>query len=134
MRQRNPIRGTVIASALITIGCLVPSGLAPAETVKHQVTGLFMKEREKDFRDVVEQIPQIKLVSIDFDNAEAVFEYDAAKAFPGAKPAQVIERLDNLLKHASRHTASSNASVWIALFVHIGLSASVFFIIRPAQR
>jgi copper chaperone CopZ len=104
MRHRNAIRRAVIASALIAIGCLVPSGLAPAEAVKHQVTGLFMKEREKDLREVVEQIAQIKLVSIDFDNAEAVFEYDAAKAFPGANAAQVIERLDNLLKQASRHT------------------------------
>src|SRR5437868_5830341 len=77
---------------------------AYADTVKHQVTGLFMKEREQDLREAVEKIPEVKLVSIDFQNAEATFEYDPAKAFPGAKPEQVVQRLDNLLKSASNHT------------------------------
>ena len=43
-------------------------------------------------------------MSIDFKNAEATFEYDPAKAFPGTKPEQVIQQLDNLLKSASNHT------------------------------
>jgi copper chaperone CopZ len=76
----------------------------PPAPAKHQITGLFSKDREDDLRAVVKQLPDIKLVSIDFDNAEASFEYDAAKVFPGAKPEQIVERLDNLLKHASRHT------------------------------
>lgn len=77
---------------------------ARADTFKHQVTGLFMKEREQDLREAVEKVPQVKLISIDFKNAEATFAYDAAKAFPGAKPEQVVERFDNLLKSASNHT------------------------------
>jgi cation transport ATPase len=63
-----------------------------------------MKEREQDLREAVAKIPDVKLVEIDFKNAEASFEYDVAKAFPGAKPEQIVQRLDNLLKTASSHT------------------------------
>ena len=73
--------------------------------IKHQITGLFAPDREKDLRDVFEQkLPQFKLVSIDFKNAEANFDYDPAKVFPGAKPEQIIERFDNELRNATRHT------------------------------
>jgi cation transport ATPase len=89
---------------LMILCLMILCGNVRADTVKHQVTGLFMTEREQDLREAFEKIPQIKLVSIDFKNAEATFEYDPAKAFPGAKPAQVIERFDNLLKSASNHT------------------------------
>lgn len=104
MRSRIAPGSTICAAFLLVFGGLAFTGPAAAEQVKHRITGLFMKEREQDLREVVEKIPSIKLVSIDFDHAEAIFEYDAAKAFPGAKPAQVIERLDNLLKSASRST------------------------------
>jgi copper chaperone CopZ len=77
---------------------------ARADTVKYQVTGLFATDREQDLRDTVEKIPHVKLVSIDFPNAEATFEYDPAKAFSGAKPDQILQRLDNLVKSASSHT------------------------------
>ncbi len=75
-----------------------------AAPIKHQVTGLFMKEREQDLREAVQMIPNVKLVSIDFPNAEATFEYDPAVAFPGTRPEQAIQRLDNLLKSASNRT------------------------------
>ena len=79
----------------------------PAEpkAIKHQITGLFCPEREKDLRDLVEQkLSKFKLLSIDYQNAEATFEYDPAKTFPGAKPEQIVERFDNELRNASRHT------------------------------
>ena len=71
---------------------------------RHQITGLFMKEREQDLREAIEKVPQVKLVSIDFDNAEATFAYDPVKVFPGAKTEQIVQRFDNLLKTASSHT------------------------------
>ena len=75
---------------------------------KHQITGLFLPEREQDLKDLFEKqadkFPHIKLVSIDFANGEASFDYDPARAFPGAKPEQIVERFDNLLRNATRHT------------------------------
>jgi copper chaperone CopZ len=89
---------------LMILSFLILCPSAHADTIKHQVTGLFMKEREQDLREAVEKIPQVKLVSIDFKNAEAIFAYDPAKVFPGARPEQMVERFDNLLKSASNHT------------------------------
>jgi copper chaperone CopZ len=77
---------------------------ASAQPIKHQITGLFSTERERDLSEAFEKIPQIKLVRIDFKNAEATFEYEPAKVFPNAKPQQVLEQLDGLLKSASNHT------------------------------
>jgi copper chaperone CopZ len=77
---------------------------AAAQPVKHQITGLFSTDREPDLREAFENIPQIKLISIDFKNAEATFEYDPAKVFPGAKPEQIVQKLDALLKSASNRT------------------------------
>jgi copper chaperone CopZ len=77
--------------------------LSPAEAkpVKHQITGLFMPEREQDLREVAAKIPGVKLVSIDFRNAEATFDYEV-KQF--GTPDQAIQRLDALLRDASQHT------------------------------
>lgn len=74
------------------------------QRVKHQITGLFSPEREADLRQAFENIPDIKLVAIDFENAEATLEYVPAKVFRNVKPTETIGRLDNLLKSASHHT------------------------------
>jgi copper chaperone CopZ len=73
-------------------------------TAKYQVTGLFCKERVADLREAVEKIEGVKLVSVDYDNAEATFRYDPKEAFPGAKPEDVIKRLDDKVRSASGHT------------------------------
>lgn len=78
---------------------------AEAKLVKHQIIGLFCPEREKDFKDLCEQkLARFKLVSVDYPNAEASFGYDPVREFPGAKPEQVIERLNNEVRQASRQT------------------------------
>lgn len=79
-------------------------GAGPRDPVTHRLTGLFSKEREEDLRKIFAERTDIRLVSVDYEAAEASFEYDEAKAFPGAKPAQVIERFDSLLRNASRGT------------------------------
>jgi len=73
--------------------------------VKHQITGLFCPEREQDLREVCDKkLARFKLVKIDYASAEATFDYDPAKEFPGANPEQIVERFDNELRSASRHT------------------------------
>lgn len=69
-----------------------------------RVTGLFSRDREADLREVVKSFPNIQLEAVDFATAEARFRFDPATAFPGAKPEQILERLDNQIRHASRHT------------------------------
>jgi copper chaperone CopZ len=88
----------------IVLCSLTLAAEARGDTIKHQITGLFSTDRQQDLREVMEKIPQVKLVSIDFANAEATFEYDPAKLFPGVKPDQLIQKFDNLLRSASSHT------------------------------
>lgn len=71
---------------------------------RYQVTGLFARDREPDLREVFENLPGFKLVSIDFDNAEIAVEYDPKTALPGAKPDQYVPQFDNKLRQATRGT------------------------------
>ena len=89
---------------IVVASLLTMSMRATAETAKHQVTGLCMKEREADLREAVAKMPGVKLVRIDFAQAEVVLDYDLKQVLAGAKPAQLVERLDNLMRNASNHT------------------------------
>lgn len=75
---------------------------AKPQRIKHQITGLFMPEREQDLRVLFEKLPQFTLVSIDYANAEAVLEYDPAKVWPNEKPENFSELLNNHLRGQSR--------------------------------
>lgn len=95
----------MLVVAVVFVPCTLAQEKPEAKgAIKHQITGLFAKNREPDLQEVMKSLPGIKLVAIDFANAEASFEYDPAKEFPGATPEQVIERLDNQLRQASKHT------------------------------
>ena len=76
----------------------------PKQTVKHRITGLFSPSREADLRAALQQIPEMQLVRLDFDYAEATFTYDPTKAFPGTKPEGIVKRFDEKLRSASHHT------------------------------
>lgn len=78
--------------------------LLDVENVTHRVSGLFSREREADLREAVKAMPEVGLVSVDVDRGEAVFSYDPAKLFKGTKEAERIQRFDQLLRQASRHT------------------------------
>jgi copper chaperone CopZ len=91
----------------MSILCAAILALAPAlevEQVKHRITGLFDRLREADLRESVKKMTGVTLVSIDFDHAEATFEYDAAKLFKDSKPKDYLERFDSLLRQSSAHT------------------------------
>jgi copper chaperone CopZ len=88
-----------------------PAEGKPAELqpVKFRITGLFSPDREADLKEVLKQIPEVTLVQVDFKTSEASFTFDSAKAFPGAKPEQIVEQFDNRLRSASRHTLGIRA-------------------------
>lgn len=90
---------------LLAILCAVV--LAPglrAEELTLRVLGLFSPDRVPDLREVFEEIPELKLVKVDFDRSEMTVAFDGKKAFPGAKPEQLPERVDQKLRQASRST------------------------------
>ena len=70
----------------------------------HRVTGLFAPEREADLRDVLQKLPDVKLVRVNLEHGEATFSYDPAVAFKDTKPEKIIERFDEKLRSASSST------------------------------
>jgi copper chaperone CopZ len=68
------------------------------------ILGLFMPDREQDFRDLMKECPEIKLDRLSYKDAEADFEFIPAKVFPGAKPQEIVTRLDTMIRLASRQT------------------------------
>ena len=101
--------------AIIVLSLTMPASFAEEtaakpKPIKHQITGLFCPEREADFKKLCdEKLAKFKLVSIDYTNSEATFDYDPAREFPGANPEQIIERFDNEVRNASRHTFGAKA-------------------------
>ena len=77
---------------------------ATTQDFKYRITGLFATDRVDDLRKAVAQLPDVKLISVDFKTAEAVFSYDSTKVGGGGKPDKAAERLDNLIRNASRST------------------------------
>ena len=88
-----------------------PTEDKPAELqpVKFRITGLFSPDREADLKEALKQVPEVTLVQVDFKTSEASFTFEPAKAFPGAKPEQIVEQFDNRLRSASRHTLGIRA-------------------------
>jgi copper chaperone CopZ len=95
-----------LAFLLSFAGALFGADEKPAQpqTVVHRVTGLFDSKREAELRMTLANVPDVELVSIDFEHAEGIFRYDAAKAFPGTKPEDVIKRFDEKLRSVSAGT------------------------------
>src|SRR5688572_25423018 len=93
---------TVVLGALLVAAA--NSAIAEVQTVKHRITGLFNREREADLREVVKQLTEVTVVTVDFDTAEVTFSYDPATLFPKMKEKDWLERFDQLLKQNSRHT------------------------------
>lgn len=110
MTRRHPHRpypsALLLVILLTGISGTGVADLLSAEPVeiRHQVTGLFAPERVADLQEIVGSMTDIRLIRVDFTNAEAVFSYDAAAVFPGAKPEQIVERLNHRLRDASQHT------------------------------
>jgi copper chaperone CopZ len=69
-----------------------------------KVTGLFDGKRESELRQVLEDVPGVELVSIDYEHGEGSFRFDPAKAFPGVKPQDIVTRFNEKLRSVSAAT------------------------------
>ena len=96
----------VLATALCTCAALSADEKTAEgpQVFRHHVVGLFSPDRAEDLREATGYIPEVCLVKVDFANGEAEFRYDPAKAFPGAKPEQIVERFNNLMQHHVPHS------------------------------
>src|SRR4051812_21672120 len=74
------------------------------QTVKLRVTGLFQPDRAEDFRTTMLGMPEVTVVSLEYETTEAEFRFDLAKAFPNYKQSQLIEAFNNKLNSISQGT------------------------------
>lgn len=94
-----------IASFCLVTFCVIGADPIPQpQNFTHRVTGLFSPDREADLRAALQAIPDVKLVHLDFEHAEAVFSYDPAVAFNGVKAEGIVERFNEMLRRASHHS------------------------------
>lgn len=84
------------------------------ERLTYRVLGLFSKDREKDLKASFEDITDIKLISVNFDDAEITVEFIPSKLFPGQKPERVIELVNDKVRQASSHTFGVKAKRTVA--------------------
>ncbi len=106
-RPSDFLRRPVVCAILVSTAWLIRSTAAGAvepQAYVFRVTGLFDPDRVDDFRAVVEKLPDVRLETLDYDRAEARFTFDPAKLFPGAKPEQIVERFDQIVRQSSSST------------------------------
>jgi copper chaperone CopZ len=99
----------LVAAAVLAVSLLPGPAVADDKTPKPErhtfrVLGLFAPDREKDLRAVCEELPDITLVGVNFADAEITVEFVPGRAFPGAKPEQFAERLDQKVRPLTRGT------------------------------
>lgn len=102
--QRTMAMVVVIITSAILAPRLTSAQEAEKTTGKFRIYGMFSPDREADLKMVMQKIPEVTLVSVDFDAGEATFEYDVKKAFGSPTPEQIPERLNGKLRGASNST------------------------------
>lgn len=103
MHCSHPI--AVLVAALALTPAAADDKPAKVERFAYRVTGLFSPDREKDLRAVfTEELPDITLVAVAFDDAEITVEFAPDKVFPGQKPERVVELVDQKLRTVTRGT------------------------------
>jgi len=98
------LMATMLVSTFATTASTADVKADTPEKFTYQVTGLFQPDRENDLREVFAETVGIRLVSLDYKTAEAVVEFDPKKLFPGAKPADILKRFDEMLRTATQGT------------------------------
>jgi hypothetical protein len=74
------------------------------ERITYRVIGLFSPDREKDLREAFADLPDFKLIEIDFAEAEMTVEFSPARLAPGQKPERVAEIVNDRVRAATHHT------------------------------
>jgi copper chaperone CopZ len=106
MRLRHQLSVATSVLAVFLVSGISAGDDKPGKTerVTYRVMGLFSQDREKDLKEAFKELPDLTLVSVNYDDAEITVEFVPASAFPGAKPDQLIERFDQKLRSVTRST------------------------------
>lgn len=103
--MRIPFASFALLFAVLLPSAIVADEKQPkAERITYRVVGLFSPDREKDLRVVFDELPDFKILAVNFEDAEIDLEFSPAKLFPGQKPERVVELVDQKLRTATRGT------------------------------
>lgn len=103
--MRIPILlAAAITAVLLPTATVADDKPGKVERVTYRVTGLFAPDREKDLRTGFEELPEFKLVAVNFAEAEITLEFDATKLFPREKPERIVEIIDQKVRSVTQHT------------------------------
>lgn len=97
---------TLLAALLLTTaaGAQDKKPATKPERVTYRVTGLFDASREAVLREALAELPDFKLIDINFAEAEVTLEFDPQKLFPGQKPERVTELVSDKVRGATHST------------------------------
>jgi hypothetical protein len=107
MKPLFPVR---IFAAFCVMTVALPLLHAQEQTTTYRLVGLSAPEREADLREAMKSVTGVTIMRLDIAKAEATLRFNAEELFLPAKskqppaPEKIIERLNNLIGNASRHT------------------------------
>ena len=104
MRAPTLFAATILAACLLTGSAAADDKPAKAERITYRALGLFSPDREKDLRAAFEELPDFKLIAVNFDDAEITVEFATAKLFPGQKSERVTELVNDKVRAATHNT------------------------------
>lgn len=89
---------------------LLATHAAFSEEVQYRLTGLFQPDRVADLRAQAAELPansknqpvEVKLVDVNYGTTVVTFSYDGTKTFKNQKPDQILNRIDQILRQASK--------------------------------
>jgi hypothetical protein len=102
----NLMAGIAVIAALFaaTAANCADEAKPQIQQVKLRVLGMFSPERQDDLKQAGKELTEVTLESIDYENCEATFSYDASKRFKNKKPDQIEKDIDGMVKQATNHT------------------------------
>lgn len=95
----------------IVLLVIATNALAEERKVEYRLTGLFQPDRVDDLRRQAGTVvinegnppAEVKLVEVNYESAIATYAYDTeSPAFKNRNPDQVLEKINNQLRHISR--------------------------------
>jgi hypothetical protein len=104
----NSILLCALLIALSTVVAAEESQSTGPREFTFRVLGLFSPDRMDDLRALASSLPQgkVRVVSVDYERATAIFEFDPDEVCGKIDPTKIVERFDQIVGRASRRTFS----------------------------
>ncbi len=108
-RRRSPLLLSLVHCVFVSFSFLLATQGEDIR-ISYRLTGLFQPDRVGDLHQQAAELPasgpnhsvEVKLLDVNYDTCVVTFSYDGAKTFKNQKPEQIQNRIDQLLRQASK--------------------------------